>query len=240
MHDSFLESPAVNFVSPGRESGSLERADPAAGPFAGKRYSHAEYDIISNKGSASKASRNNAAPRTLHNSDDPVVAQQPARNAVSSRPSFQAISVRKSLRALNLEKQRQKLADQARFPGLAGKIHDSPSRWHETTKLHNSFSNSNRVDSSGRIVDPAMLAGTFVSGASASFVNQPHQFVTPVPVSSKAMQLGAQDYGRDAPASQYGLQQQGIPRGNTLERTGSRSGHRFAQAGQAVIGVMPL
>ena len=52
VHDSFMESPVVNFISPRRDSNALDRADPAAGPFAGKRYSHAEYDIISNKGSA--------------------------------------------------------------------------------------------------------------------------------------------------------------------------------------------
>ena len=74
VHDSFMESPVVNFISPRRDSNALNRADPAAGPFAGKRYSHAEYDIISNTGSASKAQRNVVAPRTLHNTDDPVIA----------------------------------------------------------------------------------------------------------------------------------------------------------------------
>ena len=70
-------SPRVNFATP-RNNVHNYRVPNTEFPVAGKRKSHADYDIISN-----------GVGRSLHSTDDPVNVirseQKPTRNAVSQR-----------------------------------------------------------------------------------------------------------------------------------------------------------
>lgn len=121
-------------------------------PYAGKRKLNVEYDIVAHGG------KSNTNLRSLHNSDDPVIpTDSKQRNAVSQRTVSainQFILPKKSLREQNLEKQRLGQLEQDRFPGLAGKIHNSPSRFYESSKLQNTLGTyADRIGSQGSTLD---------------------------------------------------------------------------------------
>ena len=135
-------------------------------PYAGVRKKTAEYDVLSNGGGRGSV----GIARTLHNTEDPVIVNANSRNKVA--PQRQAVSQRlpppdvlkpkKSLRELNLEKQRQRDQEGNLYPGLAGKIHNSPSRHHESFKLQNQMTIGNNSGVGSRLLD-----------YSASYGNQP-------------------------------------------------------------------